>query len=141
MKHAKVVAKAVIVNKNSKEVLLIRRSKTDVRRPLDWDLVGGTVEDDEDFTAAVVREIEEETGLKLSHDNLHLIWTTSETEVSEVLCRLFYIGYSNESDVKLSSEHDKFIWLPLDEAIETHTYPRHQQILKLVRDKNFLGNS
>ncbi|MGH9856581.1 MAG: NUDIX hydrolase [Acidobacteriota bacterium] len=34
---------------------------------------GGMVEDDEDFTAAVAREIEEETSLKLQHDNLHLV--------------------------------------------------------------------
>jgi 8-oxo-dGTP diphosphatase len=140
MKYAKVLAKAVIANEKN-EVLLLKRHEGSKHRPGQWDFAGGKTDDYEDFTAAAIREIFEETGIKFGHENLHLIWTASTVEDSETVCRLYYFGCTENSEVELSSEHEGFVWLKLDEAIEAQTYKRHQDVLKYVRDKSLIANS
>ncbi len=75
MKKTLIVAKAVIQHTDG-NILLIRRSKTDPRRPLQWDLPGGWVNDEEeDYISAVAREVEEETAIELSHNKFQLVYT------------------------------------------------------------------
>ena len=61
----RIVQKAVVLN-DAGEVLMLRRSKTDTRRPMQWDLPGGLREENEELLAGVEREITEETGLSVN---------------------------------------------------------------------------
>lgn len=74
-----------------------------------WHLPGGHIQQGETFEAGLVREVEEETGLKLTYfhriRNLH-------TNIS------LYIGRLSKGVITLSSEHDKYIWVPLDKAAQ-----------------------
>ena len=54
----------VCILKNNK-VLLVQRSATTQWRPLEWSLVGGLVERNEAPERAAIREVREETGIKL----------------------------------------------------------------------------
>ncbi len=60
----KVLAKAILQAEDG-TILLLKRSETDTRRPLQWDFPGGGVDDSEDFVAAAIREIKEEMGLDI----------------------------------------------------------------------------
>jgi len=63
--HITVAADAVVFRKdgNRLQLLLIKRGNEPYKGM--WALPGGFVEDDEELEAAAIRELEEETGLKL----------------------------------------------------------------------------
>jgi 8-oxo-dGTP pyrophosphatase MutT (NUDIX family) len=139
--ETRVVQKAVILNKG--QVLILRRSKTDVRRPLQWDLPGGLVDEGEELFASIKREIMEETGLKV--DKLNPFF--SKTDVREWIddqgshtinvVFMFYFCKTNKTEVKISHEHDKHQWVDLDKVIDEFEYPLHKEALKHLIDIQF----
>lgn len=112
-----VAAKAVIIDGASR-VLLLRRSKTDKRRPLSWDLPGGLVAFGEDPLEAVKREVREETGLGPVGWRPVAVFSAYGTDtkqqgrnrtVYKVL--LSFAGDVPEQSVpELSWEHDQYLW-------------------------------
>ena len=136
MKHARVLAKALLKRREDGKVLLVRRSNTDTRRPLQWDFPGGAVEDDEDFVAAAARETMEEAGLRIEPESLHLAYTTCELGDKDFgnVCWLIFIGEIADAPVSLSFEHDQYKWVTLEEAITLITYDRQKQALEYIRD-------
>ena len=66
----KTIAFIICVNSHSK-ILVIKRSPTDEAHPKAWDLPGGHIDDeDKSIEDGVLRELEEETGLKSSAKDL-----------------------------------------------------------------------
>ena len=133
------VQKAIVLNGDGK-MLAIRRSSTDTRRPLQWDLPGGHLEDNEEMIAGIKREIKEETGLSVS--NVHAIYAYSEPRSwdggeSNVVF-ITYIAHASSSEVTLSFEHDKAEWLNIEDALELYKYPTHIKILKYVIDNKLV---
>ena len=63
-------------------VLLQHRDEHAPRAANQWGMVGGHVEDEEDFDSAVRREILEETGIEVSAECLAL-WQATEFEYSD----------------------------------------------------------
>jgi 8-oxo-dGTP diphosphatase len=63
-------------------VLLMERDEDAPRAPNQWGMVGGHVEDGEDFEAAVYRELEEETGLTMPARSLRL-WRSCTFQYSD----------------------------------------------------------
>lgn len=137
MTETHLVAKVLLVNDNH-EVLVLRRSETDSRRPLEGDIAGGWVDEGEDITHAAVRETEEEVGIQIDKADLKLVYAHSEMRKDRNVCWLFFIGRTDNIDVKLSSEHDQFQWLNLEKAIEYIQYSLQQNFLLYVRDNNLL---
>lgn len=137
-RFTKVVAKAVIQNPEGK-VLLLRRNSDDYYRPGGWDLPGGSVDDGEDCVAAMLREIREETGLKLGFRDVHLVHTQMGVRDGEVTCYLNFIGFTDRSEVRLSREHDEYHWLDFEDMVKTNTVSRHQDIFRFIWDNQFLA--
>lgn len=134
-----IVQKAIVLNADGK-MLAIRRSNTDTRRPMQWDLPGGHLEDNEEMIAGIIREIKEETGLSVS--NVHAIYAYSEPrswdggEASVVF--ITYAAHAPSSDVVLSFEHDKAEWVKIEDAVEMYEYPTHIKILKYIIDNKLV---
>jgi 8-oxo-dGTP pyrophosphatase MutT (NUDIX family) len=63
-------------------VLLQERDELAPRAPNQWGMVGGHVEDDEDFEPAAYRELTEETGVSLPPGTLRL-WRDAEYTYSD----------------------------------------------------------
>jgi 8-oxo-dGTP pyrophosphatase MutT (NUDIX family) len=137
MVETHLVAKVLVVNPKG-EVLTLRRSKTDIRRPGEGDIPGGWVDEGEDLVTAAVRETQEEAGIQLMPPDLHLVYAGTAMRDGKNVCWLFFIGRTSETEVKLSFEHDKFEWLPLDKAIEAIPYKTQNDFLLYVRDNNLL---
>ena len=134
----RIVAKVVLIN-DENAVLLLRRSETDVRRPNEYDIPGGHTDDNETPEVAAVRETAEEAGIEIDRSGLKLAY--SETKVVDEnlnVVWLVYIAHTSNTDVQLSSEHNEFRWVTLDEAIDLLEYERQKRMLTHIRDNGLL---
>jgi 8-oxo-dGTP diphosphatase len=104
--------KAVILDAQ-KRCLLLRRSRACRHFAGQWEWPGGKVDRGEDFAAALMREVHEETALAVkvtgfagaTHFEMpaaHVVLLCLETRVLS-------------GKVKLSEEHDDLAWAPLDD--------------------------
>ena len=100
------------------ELLLFRRPPA---RGRFWVPVSGKVEaTDRDFSSAICREVEEETGLALRPDRLlDLDWHVPFQVDSGETWRLhaFAVEVPRSFEPRLSSEHDAFEWVSFEEAV------------------------
>lgn len=131
--------KAAIINGDG-QVLLLRRSKTDLKRPGELDFPGGAVDAGEDLLAAGSREIREETGITIPIAELKLV--SADTMVYEDsdlnVNRLLLVGHIRKVDIKLSSEHDQYEWVDIDTAIRDFKHPFYGAGLRHARDNGLL---
>ena len=135
-----VVAKVLVVN-NLGELLLLRRSQSDERRPGEWDIPGGWVEDGEDILAAALRETQEEAGLKV--DNARLVFAITEPVEPEYGSGTWVVFMEKVYDrppVTLSDEHDHYTWMPMKAALEEVKYHRQKKMIQYVIDNGIFGD-
>lgn len=112
------VAKALIVDAEG-NCLVLRRSETHPDSALKPDLPGGKIDEEETPTTAVCREILEETGLKISHDKVHLLFSTTDASRGRNMIRFLFVTKIAETkpEVTISWEHAEFQWMPLGEVL------------------------
>jgi 8-oxo-dGTP pyrophosphatase MutT (NUDIX family) len=133
----KVIAKVILLGPSG-EILLLRRSVTDQRRPGEWDFPGGNAEEGELAEQATVREVFEESGVRLDPKDLRLIWAetnaypASEFSPAASIVWLFYRAKVPQVDPRLSYEHDTFQWLKPSAALGVVVYERHLRMLEYV---------
>jgi 8-oxo-dGTP pyrophosphatase MutT (NUDIX family) len=98
------------------EFLLLHRSHFESEFAGDWAWgpPGGLCEGDETAAACAARELREETGLETQCVETFRGDEASRNVVAEF--RLFRSEVDSDAGVVLSSEHDAYRWLPLDEA-------------------------
>ncbi len=111
-----VAAKAFIEHEG--RVLVLRESKkyADGTQEGFFDVVGGRIEAGKTIQENLLREIEEETGLK--HNQIEVGNAFFVNEAYPVvkgeqlqIVRIFFKCKSKTSEVKLSKDHDKFEWI------------------------------
>ncbi len=120
--------KAIIVRKD-KKFLTIRRSKTDPWRPLKWDLPGGELEFGEDAQKDILREIKEETGLRVR--NLQLLDIVSGfADQHDFWVTICYVAKAAMGKVILSYEHDQFRWVTPNEFQHLKASKRNKKFVK-----------
>lgn len=128
-----IIQKAIVLNNDGK-MLILRRSETDTRRPLQWDLPGGAFENGEEMIAGVEREILEETGLEVTGTTAiyskteYRKWETGEANVVFI----FYGVHTNDDNVALSFEHNEHQWVTIVEAIPLFEYNMHRELFEHV---------
>ena len=125
----KFVQKVALIHED--KVLILKRSNDSQSRPGAWDLPGGNTEwpdltqpTGNSHTADIVREVEEETGLKINHEkfndqSLVLFYTFFEPDIQRYS---FNCGWrvllSNDFDpnsIVISNEHTDQVWISLTE--------------------------
>jgi dATP pyrophosphohydrolase len=113
-------------------VLSLQRSRG-TRCPGSWETVHGRIEASERPEQAAVREVREETGLTL--DRLY-----------NVTCQPFYLHtvgvvqmavvfaafVTEDSNVRLGVEHERYAWLSMSEAAARFTWPREREALEHI---------
>ena len=115
--------------KDEYKFLVLQRSDDVVIYPGLWQVVTGTMEGNETAFQAAMREIKEETGLVPLK-----VWTVpfvavffdagiDQIHASPVFGAL--VDYTDE--IKLSSEHQKYLWLDYNECIEKVELPSHKE--------------
>ena len=131
-----------IVLFNSDEFLLIQHPTKSNGDEGHWDFPKGHVEGNETELETAKRELIEETGIaefKIFNGFRHRIeynFSKDNRIVSKEV--IFFLAESNIKDVKLSSEHQNFIWLNFNLAYSKLTYANAKEVLAAV--KIFLDN-
>jgi len=99
-----------------------------------WEFVKGHKEENESDEQTIVRELEEETGitdaiiLEGYKENYDYNFTFKGQKIHKyVNC---YLIRSNTRDVKISYEHEDYVWLPFHKALKRLTYNNAKRLLK-----------
>lgn len=131
------IAKMIVVNNDGK-FLVLRRSATDTRRPNQWDLPGGLVEDGDNIMATAIRETLEETEIEIMKCELVYAFSDHEEEFGSGTWT-FFLSRVNEDAVTISNEHDDSRWMNIDEALRQFEYKRHLKALNYIKENHLLA--
>lgn len=102
-----VVVKGVILHEG--RILIVKRAADDEVGRDTWETVGGKIEFGEDLETALTREVEEETGLKVTVEKI-LYATAFKTDPARQVVILTYLCKSSTKEILLSAEHSDFKW-------------------------------
>src|SRR3989344_3594248 len=128
--------KAFIINDG--RVLILKESSKyqDGSNVGKWDVVGGRVKPGERFDESLIREIKEETGLKIKIGKPFAVneWRPNVRGEQWQIIATFFECFSDSDEVNLSEDHEDFKWInPKDykkyNLIETN-WPAFEDYLK-----------
>jgi len=131
-KHV-IVAKLFLVD-GANNVLLLRSSGTHPRHPHALDLPGGQVEAGEFLHMALMRELTEETGLKVDATRMRLLHAvTDEHEYGVIVRPMFGLRVTETTPpVTISWEHEAYEWKPIAEFVLTDFENAYQRGMKMI---------
>jgi len=97
-----------------------------------WDLAKGKLEAGETNMQAAHRELHEETGLTSQvipgfEESLSYIFKARGKIVKKTVT--FFVGETNQQTVRLSREHQGYLWLSYEKAYEKLTYTNAKELL------------
>jgi 8-oxo-dGTP diphosphatase len=135
-----IVLKTFVINSEGK-ILLLRRSETDDRRPLQWDLPGGMMDDGETLEQGAVREVEEESGVEIISQPLVVFskaevasWDDQNGHHGRNVIRIYFVAHVESPEITLSYEHDQSEWVTFEEAFNLIVYDRHKEVIQYILD-------
>ena len=108
-----------------RRIAVIRRTRYD-----DWTLPKGKLKDGEDWEAAALREVEEETGYRPKMNGFAgaLAYQTSK---GDKVVRFWHMVPSRMEQTEIdSSEVTEVIWMPVAEACKKLSYPIERALLE-----------
>jgi len=107
-----------------------------------WDFPKGHIEEGESMEETALRELREETGIRKDEIELendfretidYIYRTRGELSHKKVI---FFLGETEKEDVKISREHQGYIWLPFKKAKQKVTFRNARKLLE--KSKEFL---
>jgi len=122
----------VFIKENDiKYLILYKKANPPYRES--WDFPRGLIDEGEKEIEAVVREVKEETGIQ------YLKFVKDFREQIEVFYRkegilvrktiTYYLAETNNDKVTVSSEHNDYAWLPIDDALARLRHRNAREIL------------
>jgi bis(5'-nucleosidyl)-tetraphosphatase len=102
-----------------------------------WDLPKGHIEKGEQELGTVIREVEEETGLKDIEfvkgfkEWIRYSFMSGKQYITKVVT--FYLAETHSKEVKISSEHIGYIWLPYEDALARLTFDNAKDVLRKAK--------
>ena len=107
--HVYGLAVRVLLTDQDGKILILKRSTDSKTNPGKWELPSGKVNQDESFDHALIREVYEETNLKIAlehvvgapEQNLHIIRAV----------HIIMSGKIIEGELNLSNEHEGYAWV------------------------------
>ena len=135
-----VLSPKVVTRDEQGRCLLIRRSDECRNNKGKWDLPGGKAEPGEEFEHALLREAEEETGLRVALD--HVAGCAESVLGDRVVCYMILEGYVVQGVVRLSSEHQDYAWVERERLAEMDVCPQFRAFFAAyARGEGPAGNS
>lgn len=118
---------------NGFEFLLLKRSDESKIYPGIWQMITGTIESHEHTKDTLLRELEEETGLK--PEKIYSIprVNTFYLAISDKICMSpVFLTIVNDRNVRISVEHSEYKWTTIDEAKKLIHWPNQVDSLELI---------
>ena len=128
-------AGAVIFRKDpmGTQYLLLHYPSSSKTKKEYWDFAKGHLEAGETELVTALREVFEETGLRnvrIVPDFREVIQYYFKAEGKTVFKTVvFYLGETKEKTIRISSEHQGFLWLPFKEAMKYLKFANAKKIL------------
>jgi dATP pyrophosphohydrolase len=123
-------------NSQSTEYLLLQRSHDEDLYPNLWQILTGTIADKETALMTALRELKEETSLSIKR-----MWTVPYIDAFYTLPQdavhlspVFAVEVVADAVVKLSDEHQNFIWMNLAGAKKKLAWPGQRKVLQVVQE-------
>jgi len=117
-KDSKEIAKAVLYKDD--KVLLLKRSNYMKKHAGEWDLPGGHIIEGEALEDGLVREVWEETGLRIK-DPVKLHSTNNDT---------YYMADLPDTKIKLSDEHTEYKMFSLEDIEDSNLPDKYAKAVK-----------
>ena len=119
--------------------LLLKRSGSAKIYPGIWQMITGTIESHEHTKDALVRELQEETGLIPQKIYSIPRINTFYLAISDKICMSpVFLTIVDSADVKISSEHTEYKWASFEEASALIHWPNQAESLEII--KKYLDN-
>lgn len=115
------VAIGALIQNDKNEILLVRRSKKLDWQPNEWEIPYGRLSQHEDAQTALRRELMEEVGLSVLEPKPLTAWHIyrgDEKNAHNELIGITFVCKLKSGEVKLSDEHEEFVWISPSEAIK-----------------------
>lgn len=125
------VSKLVIIDNGGKYLLLTREGHP--RFGADADLPGGTVEEGETNQEAMIREVQEETGVVIAKSQAKELYSSNKYSASGLLFTVFIAKLSMRPTVQLSAEHSAYNWLSKEDFLKAAKHAQ-DSYMRMVYD-------
>jgi len=98
-----------------------------------WDFVKGKIEQNETSHETALRETKEETGIT----NIEFVDSFEESVEYDFRFKkenirkkvIFFLAKTNEKNIKLSHEHNDYLWLEYNDALKKTTFENAKNVL------------
>jgi 8-oxo-dGTP diphosphatase len=110
--HVYGLAVRVLLTDQDGKILILKRSTDSKTNPGKWELPGGKVDQGESFDHALVREVYEETNLKISLE--HVVGASEQNLHIIRAVHIIMSGRIVEGELSLSSEHEGYAWVKIE---------------------------
>ena len=120
--------------------LIVKRNDEEIAFPGKWQIPGGKLEAEENCKDCLMREVMEETGLKVKNLKLLKDYEFTRPDGHHVVGIVFLCDWES-GEVKLSDAHTDFKWVTVEEAKEYDLIPNmwERQFLlveKIMKEEN-----
>jgi 8-oxo-dGTP diphosphatase len=133
--HVYGLAVRVLLTDQYGKILILKRSTDSKTNPGKWELPGGKVNQDESFDHALIREVYEETNLKIELD--HVVGASEQNLHIIRAVHIIMSGKIIEGELTLSSEHEGYAWVLMETLSD---YELADWLEDYVNQRNILGN-
>jgi 8-oxo-dGTP diphosphatase len=99
----------VLLKDEDDKILILKRSTDSKTNPGKWELPGGKVDQKESFDQALIREVYEETQLKIALD--HVVGVSEQNLHLIRAVHIIMSGKILEGNLNLSDEHEGYAWV------------------------------
>ena len=108
-----------------------------------WDFVKGKIERNETSHETALRETKEETGIT----NIEFVDEFEESVEYDFRFKkenihkkvIFFLAKTNEKNIKLSHEHNDYLWLEYNDALKKTTFENAKNVL--IKANEFLSST
>ncbi|HSO26401.1 MAG TPA: NUDIX domain-containing protein [Methanobacteriaceae archaeon] len=114
--HVYGLAVRALVSDDNGKILIIKRSTDSKTNPGKWELPGGKVDQGESFDQALLREVYEETNLKISLD--HVVGASEQNLHVIRAVHIIMSGKIMDGELTISSEHEGYAWVFFEDLID-----------------------
>lgn len=114
--HVYGLAVRALISDDNGKILIIKRSTDSKTNPGKWEFPGGKVDPGESFDQALLREVYEETRLKISLD--HVVGASEQNLHVIRAVHIIMSGNIIGGGLSLSSEHDGYAWVFFEDLVD-----------------------